>query len=45
MEATPEQHVLSIDCGTKNMGWSLWTDGQLKRWGCLTLTTATALVD
>jgi hypothetical protein len=36
--------VLSIDCGTKNMGWSLWNDNKLLDWGVRQLVTTTELV-
>lgn len=36
--------VISIDCGTKNMGFSTWKDGKLLDWGVRQLVTTTELV-
>lgn len=36
--------VLSVDCGLKNLGWSVWEDGILKQWGRLKLTDETSIV-
>jgi hypothetical protein len=36
--------VISIDVGTKNLGWSLWKDGKLLDWGVRQLVTTTELV-
>jgi len=36
--------TLSIDCGTKNLGWSLWSDDALLAWGLERLVDASVLV-
>jgi hypothetical protein len=38
------ERVLSIDCGTKNLGWSVWEGCELKRWDRLLLTESKIIV-